>query len=881
MQINDTRHLSLPLAIDGTCYPLLNRFPVRPDSLYQLTLYLHLDPPTGTYGLLFTDADSQQVLPHTVTEALAPEPIHTLLRTTCSTRRLSVCVSASGLMRHSPLELQWLSGTAEAGPAIAQLVPLFINASVVVTMATLPDRAAAAVEAVMSVYPFVDAVRVFVANRKQVPRVLAALDRVSFAFADETDNLGDGGKFFWAAEDAAQFAYHLTIDDDILYPPDYAQRMVATIEQHGDRVLAGVHCVTVKQPLRRYYAWESKYTHHFHWPLVTPFAAHVIGTGTLAYATRTFNVSLDDIRHRNMADMWIALRALRLGLPRVCVPRPAHWLAPQNIESVSIFTASNDQVDSSTYFMGTGAVQDFTIKREWPMTAHVPPDMLKFVWVLFCGTDAGLVQDAINSFNATAATSGVTWVAVMLVSSDNKDVVQYLLRQLVLPEVEVHVIYNRGTVDEPCQAFNRVVQLLQRIGFDFAFVSADAVRFKAPGWAWTYWSANRQYNMSHFTLVTDGTACAQVQPGMCHAAIEAVRVSSFFTFAPQMVLACGLCDTRLPLDQQFTQLARRWGRLHGAAAQIVDIMGSDAFIELRDDVPRSLVLDVSGPALAAGVPIAVREADLRLEPLAVYATSGLTRAWGLFERSFVMSGNSAPWREIEEHLIALGLVPSRYVVQEQKILQLLLARQSDTVRTLSTQPDVVLPSARAPRRSSEMSSDRDFCLDTATEASRRMYWEASKSGNMTTEQLADVGAWIGILQKAMKRTLSALLVLEDTVLISRDFRKTMDVVGKVVPPDWDIIYLGGNIMHSQGTKGTSPTLTRVIGCMQGAFAVIVRDSVYADLLHHLSRADMPVDVGALSAVCRQPARHCYAVVPPLFVMPNTPGWDAQDYARRA
>ena len=92
--------------------------------------------------------------------------------------------------------------------------------------------------------------------------------------------LGDAGKFAWSNQDRRGVpGYRLTLDDDIIYPPDYVKRMVSYVAEYDNKALVGVHCMLFKQPVKRYYALESRYTMNFHFEQTAiDKTVHVIGT---------------------------------------------------------------------------------------------------------------------------------------------------------------------------------------------------------------------------------------------------------------------------------------------------------------------------------------------------------------------------------------------------------------------------------------------------------------------------------------------------------------------------------------------------------------------------------------------------------------------------
>ncbi|WP_378948684.1 hypothetical protein [Paracoccus sp. R86501] len=89
-------------------------------------------------------------------------------------------------------------------------------------LATFPPRAGILMQTVASILPQVDRLCICLNGYDRIPDALAGDDRIEVLIPDR--NLKDAGKFaFLPDDDDIVF----TIDDDIVYPPDYVTRTVA------------------------------------------------------------------------------------------------------------------------------------------------------------------------------------------------------------------------------------------------------------------------------------------------------------------------------------------------------------------------------------------------------------------------------------------------------------------------------------------------------------------------------------------------------------------------------------------------------------------------------------------------------------------------------
>ena len=189
---------------------------------------------------------------------------------------------------------------------------------ILVSLATIPGREESLKETLASLLPQVGKVHVYLNGFSEVP-VFLVDDQV---IAHIGPDIGDVGKFFWC-DDATGFC--LTVDDDIVYPPNYVEAMVNQVERFGRKACVGVHgAVLTHVPVNDYYA--DRQVFHFRDSLTRGRPVHILGTGTLCWHASTLELSVADFPSPNMADVWFALNAQRNAVPLVSVPRSHEWL---------------------------------------------------------------------------------------------------------------------------------------------------------------------------------------------------------------------------------------------------------------------------------------------------------------------------------------------------------------------------------------------------------------------------------------------------------------------------------------------------------------------------------------------------------------------------
>lgn len=211
--------------------------------------------------------------------------------------------------------------------------------TVTASMASTYRREPALHAAVASLLPQVDALNVYLNDYDAVPHYLLGVPGLTVMWAGPLGDgsgaadLGDRGKFHWAANLTTDF--HFTVDDDIVYPPDYVATLVAFADAHDTPVAVGVHGIKILAEKlspaggRRsagYYGSREVFMGVDEVP--EPVGVHILGTGTLAYRVAAVGAlhAVADFPEPNMADVWFGVAAQARRLPLVVVPHAKGWL---------------------------------------------------------------------------------------------------------------------------------------------------------------------------------------------------------------------------------------------------------------------------------------------------------------------------------------------------------------------------------------------------------------------------------------------------------------------------------------------------------------------------------------------------------------------------
>jgi hypothetical protein len=199
-----------------------------------------------------------------------------------------------------------------------KLIPRAKRDEVHISIATQPERIDSLHQTLNSLEGQADKIHVFLNGHLEIP------DRVRGDGFDFDRSEHDGGavmKFRWA--DHLQ-GYLFTCDDDIIYPPDYVERVIDGIERYRRQAVVGVHGVTLKPEFQSYL--RDRLVLSCDHGLVDDAPVHIVGTGTMAYHSSTIRVSMADLPYPNMTDIWFGMRCQKHRVPIVCLARPHQWL---------------------------------------------------------------------------------------------------------------------------------------------------------------------------------------------------------------------------------------------------------------------------------------------------------------------------------------------------------------------------------------------------------------------------------------------------------------------------------------------------------------------------------------------------------------------------
>jgi glycosyltransferase involved in cell wall biosynthesis len=206
---------------------------------------------------------------------------------------------------------------------------------IVYSVCSIPKREASFKKCVASIIDQCDELHVYLDRYAYIPDFLKHLGaKCRVVTSDQRPGLRDNGKFLLLEENRrlAKNAYYFTIDDDIVYPADYTNSMIARLQSYGNRCAVGVHGVLLKDHPAGYFS-DRRIVYNFIKGLESDRAVNLIGTGTLAFHTSVFSrFDLSEFACPGMADIFFALKCKRENIPMVAISRCDGWLVEMNPE---------------------------------------------------------------------------------------------------------------------------------------------------------------------------------------------------------------------------------------------------------------------------------------------------------------------------------------------------------------------------------------------------------------------------------------------------------------------------------------------------------------------------------------------------------------------
>ena len=145
--------------------------------------------------------------------------------------------------------------------------------------------------------------------------------------------------------------YFLTCDDDLIYPPDYVERMIEGIERYNREAVVSFHGKRVDKigtPWYRFSGLRARCLGE----VSGDMRIHVPGTGCMGWHSSTVRFIQEDFPEPNMADIWAAKKLQEAGVPCYVLAHDEGWIRhTKHIPMDDTLWRTNKANDDKTQYM--------------------------------------------------------------------------------------------------------------------------------------------------------------------------------------------------------------------------------------------------------------------------------------------------------------------------------------------------------------------------------------------------------------------------------------------------------------------------------------------------------------------------------------------------
>jgi len=187
-----------------------------------------------------------------------------------------------------------------------------MNDQITISMASIPEREAGMLRVVETLLPYCDNFDVCLNGYPNIQYDVLTDPKVNVLRAD----WGARGKFYASRRTPG---YHITVDDDLIYPTDYVATLIRGLEKYKRRAVVGIQGSFIVQ------GQGSLISLYHQNDLSQDIPVHMLGTGTMAYHTDSFNVDINALSEGKIDDQ-VAIMAGEAQVPMITLAHPGNWL---------------------------------------------------------------------------------------------------------------------------------------------------------------------------------------------------------------------------------------------------------------------------------------------------------------------------------------------------------------------------------------------------------------------------------------------------------------------------------------------------------------------------------------------------------------------------
>jgi len=194
---------------------------------------------------------------------------------------------------------------------------------ITVTMTTFKNRSHVLQNTIDSIINQVDEIRIYFNDYKSIPPQFSNNDKIICYLGSKcAGDIKAKGKFY-NIEDIN--GYHLTIDDDIIYPKNYVKNLIEELKSFENKVVVTHHGKIVNNDSNNYY---TDYVEGFHFQrkVTSKNFINIPGTGVFGYHTDLIKFNFTDIKDGRFVDLFIGIQLLKAKIPILLLEHDNNWL---------------------------------------------------------------------------------------------------------------------------------------------------------------------------------------------------------------------------------------------------------------------------------------------------------------------------------------------------------------------------------------------------------------------------------------------------------------------------------------------------------------------------------------------------------------------------
>lgn len=208
---------------------------------------------------------------------------------------------------------------------------------------SIPSRTEHLERAINSLIDQVDEIRCYLNDFNKVPSFLNHHKIKVYKSQNHLGDITDRGKFYKCEEIEG---YHFTFDDDIIYPPDYVNRMIKYIDKYGGVWSFHGRLLKDQKHFQSFYKGAAKIFFHCRFEMRQPVKLDIPGTGVMGYHTNDVQFKTEDLFEDRMTDILVGIACKKQGVQITGLSHTERYFIIQKIEQKDTIFGQYKNADS-------------------------------------------------------------------------------------------------------------------------------------------------------------------------------------------------------------------------------------------------------------------------------------------------------------------------------------------------------------------------------------------------------------------------------------------------------------------------------------------------------------------------------------------------------